>query len=70
MPASLRTRRRNPAWSASHRRRQLPEAEHQPQSGVSQADIDESLQETFPASDPPTWTVLARIGSPRREPGP
>jgi hypothetical protein len=28
--------------------------------------IDESLEETFPASDPPSWTLLARIGSPKR----
>ena len=28
--------------------------------------IDKSLEETFPASDPPSWTPLARIGSPRR----
>jgi hypothetical protein len=27
--------------------------------------IDESLKETFPASDPPSWTVASRIGSPR-----
>jgi hypothetical protein len=26
--------------------------------------IDESLQETFPASDPPSRTVLIRIGAP------
>lgn len=28
--------------------------------------IDESLEETFPASDPPSRTVLTRIGAPGR----
>jgi hypothetical protein len=27
--------------------------------------LDESLRETFPASDAPSWTVLTKIGSPR-----
>jgi hypothetical protein len=30
-------------------------------------EIDESLIETFPASDPPAWTSLTRIGVPKRE---
>ena len=30
--------------------------------------IDESLEQTFPASDPPSWTIVTRIGSPRRKP--
>jgi hypothetical protein len=31
----------------------------------SEQEIDESLEDSFPASDPPTWTPLRHIGSPR-----
>jgi hypothetical protein len=29
-------------------------------------EITESLIETFPASDPPAWVALARVGIPKR----
>jgi hypothetical protein len=31
-------------------------------------EILESLIDTFPASDPPAWTALARVGVPKRKP--
>jgi len=31
--------------------------------------IDEALDESFPASDPPSWSGPARIGPPLRKPG-
>jgi hypothetical protein len=30
-------------------------------------ELDESLIETFPASDPPAWIPLARVGNPKRQ---
>jgi hypothetical protein len=30
-------------------------------------EIDESLIETFPASDPPAWISLTRVGIPKRK---
>jgi hypothetical protein len=30
-------------------------------------ELDESLIETFPASDPPAWVALARVGTPKRK---
>jgi hypothetical protein len=33
---------------------------------VDEDEIVESLIETFPASDPPAWVALARVGIPKR----
>jgi hypothetical protein len=30
-------------------------------------EVEESLVETFPASDPPAWISLARVGIPKRK---
>jgi hypothetical protein len=60
--------RRPPAWSVQHKERQrLAAALTEPgDDTVSQVDIDESLEETFPASDPPSWAARLRVGAPRR----
>jgi hypothetical protein len=31
----------------------------------SEEDVDESLRETFPCSDPPSWMAIKRVGSPK-----
>jgi hypothetical protein len=58
------------------RRTGLPRRQRQPIAGRRQAlrqdidepyrsedKVDESLKETFPASDPPSWTVLTGVGA-------
>jgi hypothetical protein len=49
------------AVTRARQRRQVPD------SGRSAGKVDESLQETFSASDRPSWTLSAPVGSPRRK---
>jgi hypothetical protein len=51
--------------SAIARRKRRPEV---PAVTTTESMLDESLEQTFPASDPPSWTIVTRIGSPRRKP--
>jgi hypothetical protein len=51
------------AETKNPRRRRSRRAPDRPLS--EQERIDESLEESFPASDPPSWTPITGIGSPR-----
>jgi hypothetical protein len=51
--------------SSIARRKRRPEV---PAVTSTESMLDESLEQTFPASDPPSWTLVTRIGSPRRKP--
>lgn len=35
----------------------IPERKSQDKGVMSEAEIDKNLQDTFPASDPPSWTL-------------
>jgi hypothetical protein len=56
---------------ASHNRRRKGPANVRPLRKIEIVaiadEIAESLIETFPASDPPAWIPLARIGIPKRK---
>jgi hypothetical protein len=59
--ASTKLQKRRPAARQSAREPPL-DAEHVMSP---EEKLDESLEETFPCSDAPAWTVGSRIGSPR-----
>jgi hypothetical protein len=55
---------------ALHRRNRKGRAKAQPlhkNETVATDEIDKSLIDSFPASDPPAWIPLARVGIPKRQ---
>jgi len=48
-------------------RRHPTDRDSRPDHIVDDRMVDETLEESFPASDPPSWTAPARIGSPKRD---
>ena len=58
--------------ASPRRRRSRANEPQEPQPGDAEAvpsddELVESLIETFPASDPPSWAALMRVGPPNRK---
>ncbi len=65
----MRRKPRSSAGKVTPKRKSHParvEQDDTEHAARSEEQVDESLKETFPASDPPSWVASIRIGKPRR----